>query len=58
MGQQLFSGRSIPDLADDQSDARVCEIEHEDGAAQILGGSNLKRFHSRQQRNGAARNGR
>lgn len=58
LGQQLFSGQSISDLADSQSDAHVCEIEHEDGEAQIIGGLNLERFHSRQQRSNVGQNDR
>jgi len=39
--QQMFSGRPTPDLSNEQSDARICEIENEDGVAHILRCLNL-----------------
>ena len=45
--QQMFSGRPPPDLHNEQSDARVCEIENEDGVAHILRCLNLQTFNAR-----------
>ena len=39
--QQMFSGRPTPALSNEQSDARICEIENEDGVAHILRCLNL-----------------
>jgi len=39
--QQMFSGRPTPDLSNEQSELRICEIENEDGVAHILRCLNL-----------------
>lgn len=54
--QQMFSGRSTPDLSDAQLNAHVCEIKDEDGAAQILRCVNLQTFNARQQRGDVGQN--
>ena len=48
--QQMFSGRPTPDLANEQSNAHVCEIENEDGVAQIIRCLNLQTLNTRHQR--------
>jgi len=45
--QQMFSGRPNPRLPNEQSDARICEIENEDGVAHILRCLNLQTFNTR-----------
>lgn len=45
--QQMFCGRPIPDLSNEQSDAHVCEIKNEDGVAQVVRCLNLQAFNTR-----------
>ncbi|MEH2539296.1 MULTISPECIES: hypothetical protein [unclassified Bradyrhizobium] len=47
--QQMFAGRTTPDLSNKQSDAHVCEIKSEDGVAQILRCLNFQTCNARYQ---------